>query len=130
MEFAAVFKSYGIAAVAAGHFRAAPDFTVFDELARVLGPGGRISLIDVDRPASGIVRFGHSLYFDRVIPFVGALIADRDAYRYLPQSTAYLPPAEEIFALLGKSGFEQISKHRLMLGAAQILTARLPGADA
>ncbi|MEE3332087.1 MAG: ubiquinone/menaquinone biosynthesis methyltransferase [Myxococcota bacterium] len=102
---------------------------VFDELARVLVPGGRISLIDVDRPASGIVRAGHSLYFDRIIPFVGGLVSDRDAYRYLPQSTVYLPPAEEIFALLAKSGFEQIAKHRLMLGAAQILTGQLPGDD-
>ena len=102
--------------------------SVFDELARVLAPGGRISLIDVDRSNSGIVRFGHSLYFDRVIPFVGGLISDRDAYRYLPESTAYLPPAEEMFARLAKAGFEDIGKHRLMFGAAQILTARVPAA--
>ena len=95
---------------------------VFGELARVLEPGGRIALIDVDRPDSALVRFGHSLYFDRVVPWIGGLVSDREAYRYLPQSTAYLPDAAELLALLSKAGFEQVTKHRLMLGAAQILT--------
>ena len=99
---------------------------VFDELARVLTPGGRIALIDVDRPENAFVRLGHSLYFDRFVPLLGGLLSDRDAYRYLPQSTVYLPPTEEMFALLAKSGFEAIDKQRLFLGSAQILTARLP----
>jgi demethylmenaquinone methyltransferase/2-methoxy-6-polyprenyl-1,4-benzoquinol methylase len=94
---------------------------VFDEMARVLAPGGRIALIEVDRPDSAFVRFGHSLHFDRVVPWIGGLISDREAYRYLPQSTAYLPEAGELLAMLSKAGFEQVAKHRLMLGAAQIL---------
>ena len=94
---------------------------VFGEMARVLAPGGRIALIDVDRPDSTLVRFGHSLYFDRVVPWIGGLVSDREAYRYLPQSTAYLPEAGELLAMLAKAGFEQVAKHRLMLGAAQIL---------
>lgn len=94
---------------------------VFAEMARVLVPGGRIALIEVDRPASAALRFGHSLYFDRVVPWIGGLVSDREAYRYLPQSTAYLPEAGELLAMLAKAGFEQMAKHRLMLGAAQIL---------
>lgn len=95
---------------------------VFAEMARVLAPGGRIALIDVDRPGSAIVRFGHSLYFDRVVPWLGALLSDRDAYTYLPQSTAYLPEADELFAMLAKVGFQSVAKKSLLLGTAQILT--------
>ena len=103
---------------------------VFSEIARILEPGGRIALIDVDRPDSAVVRFGHSLYFDRIVPWIGGLVSDREAYRYLPQSTVYLPEAGEMLAMLSKAGFEQVTKHRLMLGAAQILVAvRSGGGD-
>src|SRR5690606_19403892 len=80
------------------NFTALPP--VFAEMARVLAPGGRIALLEVDRPRRALARAGHSLYFDRIVPRLGALLSDRAAYRYLPRSTGYLPPEPELLALL------------------------------
>ncbi|MFT7463416.1 MAG: demethylmenaquinone methyltransferase/2-methoxy-6-polyprenyl-1,4-benzoquinol methylase [Pseudohongiellaceae bacterium] len=95
---------------------------VFAELARVMAPGGRLALLDVDRPSSAIVRFGHSLWFDRVVPFVGGLLSDKDAYSYLPASTVYLPEEQQLLELLSQAGFDNVAKQGLLFGAAQILT--------
>jgi len=95
---------------------------VLGEIARILKPGGRAALIDVDRPTWGPVRAAHSLYFDHVVPLVGGLVSDRKAYRYLPQSTAYLPPPDELRALLSSAGFGNVERESLLLGSAQILT--------
>jgi len=95
---------------------------VFDEMARVLKPGGRVAIIEVDRPRSALVRGVHSVYFDRLVPFLGGLLSDRDAYRYLPESTAYLPPEGVLLEQLSRAGFAQVQKRGLLLGAAQIIT--------
>ena len=95
----------------------------FAEAARVLRPGGRIALLEVDRPASSLLRFGHGIYFRRIVPILGALISDRAAYAYLPESTAYLPDSAALSAMLEAAGFSAPRKRSFLAGAAQLLVA-------
>jgi demethylmenaquinone methyltransferase/2-methoxy-6-polyprenyl-1,4-benzoquinol methylase len=94
----------------------------FAECARVLRSGGRVALLEVSVPENPVLRFGHGLYFGRVVPFVGGLLSDRDAYRYLPQSVAYLPPVPEVIGMLTEAGFGDASRRALAGGIAQLLT--------
>jgi demethylmenaquinone methyltransferase/2-methoxy-6-polyprenyl-1,4-benzoquinol methylase len=94
----------------------------FAEAARVLRPGGRVGLLEVDEPAHPVLRAGHGLYFRRVVPFVGGLISDRAAYGYLPRSVAYLPPRDDLLALVAAAGFGDVRHHALSGGIAQLIT--------
>lgn len=96
---------------------------VFEELARVVRPGGRIALLDASEPDNAVMRFGHGLYFGKVVPFIGGLLSDKRAYGYLPRSLAYLPPRFELLDGLRSVGFADVQHRQLTVGAAQLLTA-------
>jgi demethylmenaquinone methyltransferase / 2-methoxy-6-polyprenyl-1,4-benzoquinol methylase len=91
----------------------------FSEMARVLRPGGRLSLLEVAEPTAGVWRAGFRLWFRRCVPFIGSLLSDRDAYHYLPASTAYLPDETEIVAMLNRAGFSGVNHRRVMGGLSQ-----------
>ena len=95
----------------------------FAELARAVRPGGRIALLEVATPPARLARAGHAVYFGRVVPIIGGLLSDAAAYRYLPQSVAYLPPTSALIAALADAGFERIEHRLLTLGIAQLFTA-------
>ncbi len=97
---------------------------VFAELARVMAPGARLGLLEVDRPGNPLVRVGHGIYFNRAVPLLGGLISgDAEAYRYLPASAAYLPSEGELVRALKDAGFRKIRKRSPMLGAIQSIDA-------
>jgi demethylmenaquinone methyltransferase/2-methoxy-6-polyprenyl-1,4-benzoquinol methylase len=93
------------------------------ECARVVRPRGRLALLEVAVPQNPVLRVGHSVYFGRVVPAVGGLLSDRQAYRYLPRSVAYLPSDPALLAMLGDAGFPGARRQPLSVGIAQLLTA-------
>ena len=95
----------------------------FEELARVLRPGGRIALLEVAEPANPLLRAGHRLYFGKVVPAVGSLLSSRSAYRYLPESVAYLPEPPVLAAQLTRAGFHNVERSVLSGGIAQLIAA-------
>ena len=95
----------------------------FVELARILRPGGRIALLEVATPPNRILRWGHSIYFGRVVPLIGRLVSDGAAYRYLPRSVAYLPEPEAMLHLVKAAGFTAVERRLLTGGVAQLVTA-------
>jgi demethylmenaquinone methyltransferase/2-methoxy-6-polyprenyl-1,4-benzoquinol methylase len=100
---------------------------LFAELARVVRPGGRISLLETSEPDNRLLRAGHRLYFQRVVPAIGGLLSDRTAYSYLPRSTAYLPSDEGLLAMLRAAGFPDVKKVALAGGVTQLLVATRGG---
>lgn len=102
------------------NFESLPPF--FAELARVVRPGGRIALLEVAEPPNPLLRTGHGIYFGKVVPLIGGLFSDADAYRYLPRSVAYLPPPDELLAQLREAGFSDASRRLLSVGISQLLT--------
>jgi demethylmenaquinone methyltransferase/2-methoxy-6-polyprenyl-1,4-benzoquinol methylase len=103
------------------NFERLPPF--FGELGRVVRPGGRIALLEVAEPPNRLLRWGHGVYFGKVVPLVGGLLSDPAAYRYLPRSVAYLPPPGVMLDQLRAAGFEQVDRTLLSVGIAQLVTA-------
>lgn len=96
---------------------------VLTEAARVLKPGGRLVLLEVAVPANAVLRLVHRLYFTRLVPLLGALLADRAAYAYLPASVAYLPDPPTLRRMLNEAGFERVEARALGSGAVQLIRA-------
>lgn len=96
---------------------------LFEEMARVLRSGGRAALLEVATPENPLLRAGHALYFRKIVPLVGGLLSDRKAYSYLPRSTAYLPPTQELVGKLENNGFKAVQRELMGPGAAQLITA-------
>jgi demethylmenaquinone methyltransferase/2-methoxy-6-polyprenyl-1,4-benzoquinol methylase len=96
---------------------------LFSESARVLRSGGRVAMLETDAPAARLLRAGHRLWFGGIVPAIGARFgSDREAYRYLPRSAAYLPPAAALLGLLRAAGFTDVRRRSLGAGAVQLVT--------
>jgi demethylmenaquinone methyltransferase/2-methoxy-6-polyprenyl-1,4-benzoquinol methylase len=78
------------------------------ELARVLKPGGRLVILEITTPRRPPLSAFFSLWFDRIVPVLGTLAGDREAYTYLPESVRRFPPPEGLAMIMDRAGLDRI----------------------
>ena len=78
------------------------------ELGRVLKPGGRLVILEITQPQRPPLSTFFSLWFDRIVPVLGRVAGDADAYSYLPESVRSFPPPEGLAEIMDRAGFEGI----------------------
>ena len=88
------------------------------EFARVLRPGGRLVVLEFERPVFAPVRWANAFYSGWLMPRTATLIAgDRSgAYRYLPRSVETFMSRAEMRAAIERSGFDSATVRSLTLG--------------
>jgi demethylmenaquinone methyltransferase/2-methoxy-6-polyprenyl-1,4-benzoquinol methylase len=99
----------------------------FVELARVLAPGAALAVLDITEPRHPLLRLAFGAYFGTVAPALGRMAGQPDAYRYLVDSLAQLPPPGEVCRLLRSAEFARCSSRSLFPGAVTLWTARRHG---
>ncbi len=88
------------------------------EMARVLRPGGRLVILEFTAPRRPPFSTFYSLWFDRIVPVLGRLTDNPEAYAYLTESVHSFPDPEGLAAKMDAAGLERI---RWLLLAGGIL---------
>ena len=78
------------------------------EMARVVRPGGRVVILEITTPQRPPLSTFFSLWFDRLVPALGRLAGDPDAYAYLPSSVKRFPGPEELAGRMAAAGLTDV----------------------
>ena len=78
------------------------------EMARVVRPGGRVVVLEITTPQRPPLSTFFRLWFDRIVPSLGRLAGDSDAYTYLPSSVKRFPGPQELGGILAAAGLADV----------------------
>ena len=92
-----------------------------EEMRRVTLPGGLVAALEITRPGVPGWDAAFGLYFNRLVPLIGAALAgDRAAYTYLPQSVERFVTPRQLAQMMEKVGLRDVGYRRLALGTIAV----------
>ncbi len=114
------------AATIAFGMRNLPDYRRgFSEMCRAIRPGGRVVCLEIARPRSAFARLIAG-WFDRVVPLLGSLAGQGEAYAYLVRSVQAYPPPERIAEIMAEAGLVDVRWRPLSGGIVTLHVGRRP----
>jgi demethylmenaquinone methyltransferase/2-methoxy-6-polyprenyl-1,4-benzoquinol methylase len=78
------------------------------EMARVVRSGGRVVVLEITTPKRPPLSWFFRVWFDRVVPLIGRVAGDPDAYSYLPSSVRRFPDARGLGAAMTAVGLVDV----------------------
>jgi demethylmenaquinone methyltransferase/2-methoxy-6-polyprenyl-1,4-benzoquinol methylase len=78
------------------------------EMARVVRPGGKVVILEITTPTKPPLSTFFRVWFDTVVPALGKVAGDPDAYDYLPNSVKRFPGPEGLAAVMDGAGLRDV----------------------
>lgn len=112
---------FDIASIAFGIRNVDKPETALREMARVVKPGGKVVILEFGQP-KGLMKFPYELYSQYIMPAVGGWISgNREAYTYLPRTSAAFPAGDAFLKLMNEAGvFSSATYTKLTAGVAYV----------
>lgn len=114
-------NTYDISSIAFGIRNVDEPVVALKEMARVVKPGGRVVVLEFGQP-NGFLKFPYNLYSQHIMPAIGGwLSGNREAYTYLPRTSAEFPAGDNFLALMHEAeAFETVEAFKLTGGIAYV----------
>ena len=94
------------------------------EFARVIKPGGIFLILEFFTPTSGFMSRAFQYYFHNVLPKIGRIFSEKEAYAYLPKSVASFYSPCELRDSLRSKGFVVEKEVNFLFGACRLIKSR------
>jgi demethylmenaquinone methyltransferase / 2-methoxy-6-polyprenyl-1,4-benzoquinol methylase len=78
------------------------------EMSRVVRPGGRVVILEITTPTKPPLSTFFSLWFDRVVPLLGRVTGENQAYSYLPSSVKRFPGPRDLGSVMVGAGLGDV----------------------
>ena len=94
------------------------------EMARVTKPTGRVAVLELGEPSVGWLSPIARFHVRKVIPRIGGMLSGSKEYKYLQESIAAFPPADEFAAIMATTGMNVLDVKPLTFGACTLFVAQ------
>jgi demethylmenaquinone methyltransferase / 2-methoxy-6-polyprenyl-1,4-benzoquinol methylase len=91
----------------------------FAELRRVVRPGGRVVCLEIARQQNAVSRLA-AMWFDHVVPLLGRVVGQGDAYAYLVRSARAYPSPQRIAEIMTDAGLADVRWFPLFPGIVTV----------
>jgi demethylmenaquinone methyltransferase/2-methoxy-6-polyprenyl-1,4-benzoquinol methylase len=122
-------NSFDVATVGFGIRNVAHIDRAVSEMARVVRPGGRVVILEFNRPRPIWYKPLVDFYLFRVLPRIGGLFSRKEAYTYLPESMKQFVSREELARVMERAGLREVLVRDLNFGTVCIHLGTKPAAN-